>query len=61
MTVDRVPDHMQAGWNLGYLAGEAERVALACANADLRSDLIDAQRTIDLLLEELDDLRRGVS
>ena len=37
MTVDRISEYEQAGWNAGYLAGEAERVALAIANSELRS------------------------
>lgn len=39
MTHDRVPEHEQDGWNRGYLAGEAERIELATANVDLRSDI----------------------
>lgn len=37
--VDRIPEMAQHGWNEGYIAGEAERLALATANCDLRSDL----------------------
>jgi hypothetical protein len=29
MNADRISDHDQFGWNLGYIAGEQERVALA--------------------------------
>lgn len=36
MTHVRVPERDQPGWNAGYLAGEAERVALATANSELR-------------------------
>lgn len=37
--VDRPMESEQRGWNLGYLAGEAERIELATANVDLRSDI----------------------
>lgn len=36
---NQIPDHEQRGWNAGYLAGESERVALAIANSELRSQI----------------------
>lgn len=36
---DRIHENEQRGWNAGYLAGEAERVALAIANSELRSEI----------------------
>jgi len=50
--VERVPDAEQRGWNAGYLAGEQERIALACALDACRYDLQDALRRIH-------DLERG--
>lgn len=38
MNPDRIPEAAQRGWSEGYIAGEAERITLATANCDLRSD-----------------------
>ena len=46
---DRIADSDQRGWNAGYLAGEAERVALATANSELRSEI----RAVRLAVTEL--------
>lgn len=43
---ERPMESEQRGWNMGYLAGEAERLELATANVDLRSDLAAALRRI---------------
>lgn len=39
VVTDRIPDSEQRGWNAGYLIGEQERVALATANSELRSQI----------------------
>lgn len=53
MTHDRIPDHQQAGWNAGYIAGEADRLALVTTNCDLRHDLDEALQLIaDLLARD---------
>jgi hypothetical protein len=40
----------------GYRMGEMERIALANANTDLRSDLLSARQEIEALRAEVDQL-----
>ena len=50
-------DQYVAALREGYRAGEMERIALATANSDLRSDLLAAQQLIKLLEEQNQKLK----
>lgn len=42
-------DPYQQGLRQGYRAGELERIALATANSDLRSELLAAYQQLEIL------------
>lgn len=51
--IERITERDQPGWNLGYIAGEAERLVLATAVCDLRSDLRNARHMIADLIDQI--------